>query len=87
MEVQFVVAPHRGQFGSGIWATRRDGVLVGVHPSRDGALRDAVARAFDEWNRSGHPAAVFVEWMGGEKVLARDFGRARRTDRPDLRKV
>lgn len=74
--MEFVVGPHRGMLGSGVWSIRRDGTLVGLQPSRHAALSDAIARAADEWMNNGKPAAVFVEWMGGESTLEREFGRS-----------
>jgi hypothetical protein len=76
---RFVVAPHRGAWGSGIWSVRRDGELLAVHPSQWEAMLDATDRAYAEWSEHGVRSLVQAEEMDGRLVEARVFG-PRRAD-------
>ncbi|HET7845367.1 MAG TPA: hypothetical protein VFL14_14515 [Xanthomonadales bacterium] len=78
---RFVVGPHRGAWGSGIWSVRRDGELIAVHPSQWEAMLDATERAYAEWAEHGARALVEVCEMDGRLVEARVFG----PQRADLR--
>jgi hypothetical protein len=46
---QFIVAPHRGIWATGLWSVRLHGTLIGIHACYVDAMHDAVRRAALHW--------------------------------------
>ncbi len=71
---RFVVGPHRGMVGSGLWSVKRDGEMVGIHRSLLDAVAHAMTRAKNEWALHGIVSGVFVQEEDGRLREEHTFG-------------